>query len=172
MQLRTLACLIVATVALAHAPSVAAADIGWRGWGPRVGLSEDPDQVFGGAHFDLGEFAPNVRFQPSAEVGLGDDTLSVIGNVMVSYYFPIEGKVTPYAGGSVSAAFYSLDDDCKGFGRRFGEPGDCGDTEVEIGPMAVGGVEMTLSGGTRFLAELQIGFGDLPDARILAGWTF
>ncbi len=172
MKLRTLACLVVVTVALACVPSVAAADFGWRGWGPRIGLSEGPDQVFGGVHFDLGEFAPNVRFQPSAEIGLGDDALALIGNVMVSYYFPVEAKVTPYAGGSVTAAFYSLDDDCKGFGREFGEEGDCDDTEVAIGPVAVGGIEMKLSGGARFLAELQLGFGDLPEAKVLAGWTF
>ena len=32
--------------------------------------------------------------------------------------------------------------------------------------------ETKLKGGTRFLAELQVGLGDVPDIRVLAGWTF
>ena len=36
----------------------------------------------------------------------------------------------------------------------------------------VGGIETKLKGGSRFLAELQVGVGDVPDIRVLAGWTF
>lgn len=162
----------VLLVLFAAFSAVQAEEMAFRGWGLRALISEDPDQLGGGAHIDFGEFAPNVRFQPSAEVAFGDDTFTLIANSMVSYYFPVGGQVTPYAGGQVSAAFYSLDDDCDGFGKKFGEPGECDDTEVEIGVMAVGGIELPLDGGTRFLAELQIGFSDLPDVRLVAGWTF
>ncbi len=145
---------------------------GFQGWGPRVGISSDPDQVIGGVHFDLGDFARGVRFQPSAEIGFGDDVVTLLANGMVSYYFPIDAPVTPYAGGALTVAFYDFDSDCEGFGGRFGRGrGDC-DSETEIGPTAVGGIEMKLDGGSRFLAELNVGFADLPEVKVVAGWTF
>jgi hypothetical protein len=114
-----------------------------------------------------------VRFQPSAEIGFGDDVTSLTANAMVSYYFPVDASVTPYAGGQVTVAFYDFKSNCEGFGRKyFGRnERDC-DSETEIGPMAVGGIEMPLSGGSRFLAELNLGFSDTPDIRVIAGWTF
>ena len=56
-------------------------DIRYRGWGPRVGVANNPDQLLGGAHFDFGEFSPNVRFLPNVELGVGDDhtVVSVTG---------------------------------------------------------------------------------------------
>jgi len=163
---------VVSLVALLI-PGLAAADgVGWRGWGPRGGLSSDPDQFVGGVHFDLGEFVPHLRFQPSVEIGIGDNTTTLQGNFMVAWYFPIEAKVTPYAGGSVSVAFYDFDADCRGFGGSTASGGVCDDSETEIGPVGVGGIEMELSGKTRFFAELQLGFGDLPEAKVIAGWIF
>jgi hypothetical protein len=141
------------------------------GWGPRVGFSSDPDQIFGGVHLALGEFARGVRFQPSAEIGFGDDVTTVAVNAMVSYYFPVEAPVTPYVGGQLTVAFYDFDSDCKGFGNKFGNKNEC-DSETEIGPAAVGGIEMDLEGGSRFLSELSIGFSDLPEVKLTAGWTF
>jgi hypothetical protein len=144
------------------------AGIGLRGWGPRVGFSSSPDQVIGGVQFDLGEFASDVRFQPSVEVGFGDDVTTLQANFMVSYYFPVQAQVTPYAGGEITAAFYDFDTHCPGF--NFGRP--CDDSDTKIGPAAVGGIETKLRGGSRFLAEIQIGFSDVPDAKIVAGWLF
>jgi hypothetical protein len=152
--------------------AVSAEGIEWRGWGPRAGISSDPDQFVGGVHFDLGHFAENVRFQPSVELGLGDNTTTILGNLFVAYYFPVEAKVTPYAGGSLSVAFYDFDADCRGFGGAVGNSGRCDDSETEIGPVGVGGIEMSLSGKTRFFAELHLGFGDLPEAKVVTGWTF
>jgi hypothetical protein len=154
-------------------PTAAGANgLGFKGWGPRVGISSDPDQIFGGVHFDLGEFAKGVRFQPSVDVGFGDDVVTLTGNLMVAYYFPLQAQVTPYAGGQVSVAYYDFDADCSGYGSSFFGRGHCDDSDTEIAPMAVGGIEMKLSGGSRFLAELQLGFSDLPDVKLLAGWTF
>jgi hypothetical protein len=155
--------LALGVVCLAPPPVRAAeGEIGFRGWGPRVGISDDPDQVVGGVHFDLGEFARNVRWQPSFDAGFGDDVLTLTANFMVAYYFPVDGNVKPYAGGQLTAAYFDFDEDA----------GD--DSETEIGVAAVGGMETRIGKGqTRFLAEVQIAFGDdLPDIKLLAGWTF
>lgn len=161
-------------LALLLVPAVCLADgFGYQGWGPRVGISSDPDQVFGGVHVDLGEFASHVRFQPSAEIGFGDHVTTLTMNGMVSYYFPVNAPVTPYAGGEITAAFYNFDSDCEGFARNyFGRhEHNCG-SETEIGPAAVGGIEMKMNGGSKFLAEVSLGIGDLPQAKLTAGWTF
>jgi len=161
---------MIAICVLAAAATVASAaggetGVGFRGWGPRVGASNDPDQVLVGAQFDLGEFTTNLRWQPSFELGFGDDKLSLFGNFMVAYYFPVKAAVTPYAGGQVSLWMFDQDgpDSENDFDDGF---------NVEVGPYAVGGIETKLKGGTRFLAELQVGIGDVPDVRALVGWTF
>ncbi len=133
-----------------------AAESGFQGWGPRVGLTSDPDQVVGGVHFDMGEIVPNVRWEPNFEIGFGDNVTSFSGNVLFAYYFPIQSRVTPYAGGQLAAVFFDVDE---------------GGTETEIGVDAVGGIETPL-GRTRMFFELQLGFGDIHDAKILVGWKF
>lgn len=159
MKHRAIAALAFSTAILFALP--AAADIGFRGWGPRAGVSDSPDQIVGGVHFDMGEFMRRVRFQPSFEIGFGDDARTAAGNFMVSYYFPVEGDFTPYAGGQLSAVFFDFDDD----------DGDDG-SDTEIGPAGVGGFETRLDSGNRFLLEVQVGFQDLPDVKLMAGWTF
>lgn len=138
------------------APTFAESDIEFRGWGPRVGLSDDPDQVVGGVHFHLGEFAPNVFWQPSVDIGFGDDVTTLTGNVLVAYRFRPDFELQPYVGGQLTVAFYDIDD---------------AGSETEIGPAVVGGFE-TAMGETTFLLELQLGFGDIPDTKLMAGWRF
>jgi len=160
---RNRAALFAAALAVVLWAGPASAEVGYRGWGPRVGISDDPDQIVAGVHWDLGEFAPRVRFQPSVDFGFGDDALSLSGNAMVGYWFPTKAEVTPYAGGQIGAVYFDYDSDGK-------EHDDGSDTE--IGLALVGGIETKLKSGTRFLVELQIGLGDIPDAKLLAGWTF
>jgi len=61
--------LLAAALGVALGPAMALADsdtdVGFRGWGPRVGVSINPDQVHFGAHLDFGQFAKHVRFQPA-----------------------------------------------------------------------------------------------------------
>ncbi len=140
----------------------ALSDVGYRGWGPRVGISDNPDQVVVGAHWDLGEFAPRVRWQPSVDFGFGDNTFAFTGNLMVAYYFPVKASVTPYAGGQLTAAYF-----------KFHNHNGRDDSDTAIGPAGVGGIETRLKSGIRFLAEIQIRLaGDIPDAKLLVGWTF
>jgi hypothetical protein len=147
-----------------------AGDIGWHGWGPRVGLSNDPDQVVAGAQFDLGEFTRNLRFQPSAEIGVGDDMVSFYGNAMTAYYFPVKGNVIPYAGAQLTAWLVDFDDD-PGKHQHFDDEFDDG-FNTEIGLAALGGIETRLKSGTRFLAELQVELTNHPEIKVMAGWTF
>lgn len=160
----------MAILAMTAATAASAAGIGWNGWGPRVGVSDDPDQVVVGAHFDLGEFTRNLRFQPSAEIGFGDDIVAFYGNAMTAYYFPVKAAVTPYAGAQVTAWLFDNDDDDN-------IPGPDNDNlddgfNTEIGLAALGGIETRFKGGTRFLAELQVGVTNHPDIKVMIGWTF
>ncbi len=133
-----------------------AAESGFQGWGPRLGFASDPDQAIGGVHFDMGEIAPNFRWEPNLEIGFGDEVTSFSANVLFAYYFPNKSSVTPYAGGQLAAVFFDPDK---------------GDSNTEIGADAVGGIETTF-GSTRMFFELQLGFGDIHDAKIIAGWKF
>ena len=149
----------IALLVVLTAPATAFADVGFMGWGPRFGISDDPDQGIIGVHFDLGEFADNVRFRPSVEVGFGDDVNTFLANGLVAYYFDVKSSVTPYVGGQAVFAFFDPDE-------------DDADSETEIGLDAVGGIEIAMKGDTRFLTELQIGFGDIHDFKLMVGWTF
>jgi hypothetical protein len=136
-------------------------DFGLRGWGPRVGLAADPDQVVAGVHFDLGEFAPRVWFQPDVVVGFGDDVRSLVASAPVWYRFEgVSTQVTPYAGGALAVGLFNVD-----------KRGD-DDTNVEFGLQIGGGGEWRLNSGNRFLVELRLDFGDVWDAVVFAGWTF
>jgi hypothetical protein len=165
--------LIVASATIAPAAAADAsawsgpgAGVGFRGWGPRFGGSVDADQGLVGAQFDLGEFYKNVRWQPSFELGFGDDKISFYGNFMVSYYFPVDAAVTPYAGAQATLWLFDQDGPDNN-GNNFDDG-----FNAEIGMYAIGGIETKFKSGTRFLAELQVGIGDVPDFRALVGWTF
>jgi hypothetical protein len=160
---RYLVALIAAVVATTAAR---ASGVEFRGVGPRVGASDNPDQFVAGVQFDLGEFAKNVRWQPSVELGFGDHKTSLYGNFMVAYYFPVKAAVTPYAG--AEAVLWLFDND----GNR--DPQFDDGFNTQIGLAAVGGIETRVGRGTtRFLAELQLRVvSDMPDAKIMVGWTF
>lgn len=146
-----------AILALTVSAAALGADSGFQSWGPRVGFADDPDQFIAGIHLDMGEVASHVRWQPSFEVGFGDDVTSLSGNVLFAYYFGKQSGFTPYAGGQLAVVYFDA---------------DRGDGGTEFGFDAVGGVETRVGSRVRMLFELQIGFGDIHDAKILAGWKF
>jgi opacity protein-like surface antigen len=141
----------------------AGSDIGWQGWGLRVGVADDPDQVVGGVHFNLGEFVPHLRFQPDVQLGVGDDFTTLYATAPVYYRFGTETRFTPYAGGGVSLGFVDRD-------LPAGSNAD--DTEFEIGGKVTGGMEWPRSRSKAFFLELSLGFGDIHDAFLVAGWSF
>src|SRR3970040_1925390 len=85
---------LAAAVTLAFAPVGTRADmddpgskVGFRGWGPRVGLTFGPDQFHFGAHLDFGNFGNHVRFQPNVEIGFGDGGTLFALNAEAAYRF-------------------------------------------------------------------------------------
>ncbi len=144
--------------------------VGFRGWGPRLGATIDPDQVHFGAHIDFGNFARHIRLQPNFELGIGDDVILAAANLEGHYRFSANWDVwTPYLGGGLGINIYNFDSDNNGVGNGNDE---IDDTQTELGLNAVGGIEKGLSNGDRFFLELKIGFADSPDFKITAGWTF
>jgi len=144
---------IVTLIALgASAPSLAD-----NAWGVRVGISDDPDQIVGGVDWDLGTIVDRWRWQPSVEIGFGDDVKTAAGNLLAAYRFRPQRDFAPYLGAQLSAVYYDIDN---------------GGNETEIGPAFVAGFDTPLSSNRRFRLELQLGFGDIPDAKVMAGWSF
>ena len=139
-------------------------NIGWHGWGVRLGVTDGADQVIGGAHFNLGEFSKNLRFQPDVQLGTGDDRTTLYGTAPVYYRFDTSSRLTPYAGGGVAL----------GYAEQDLPPGASGDgNDFGIGVKATGGLEWGgKNRGQAFFVELSLGFGDVHDAQLLGAWTF
>ena len=136
--------------------------IHWNGWGVRGGLSSDPDQVYGGVHFNLGEFAKDVRFRPSMELGLGDDLVLVQMLAEVHYVFSNVQVWKPYLGGGLGLTHVNYDND---------HPGDDSETNVSLNPIA--GVETMLNQGLGFFFELKLGLADEdPDIKFGVGLSW
>jgi len=136
-------------------------EIRFDGWGIRAGLSSDPDQVYGGVHFNLGEFTKDVRFRPTVEVGFGDDRTVVQMVAEVHYVFSKFQAWKPYAGGGLGLTYVNYDD---------GHPGNGSDTGGSLN--AIGGVE-TLVQGMRLFFELKVGLAhDDPDIKFGVGLSW
>ena len=147
-------------------PSQGGPSFGWNGWGVRAGVStgpEDIDQIYGGVHFELGEFAPNVRFRPSFEIGLGDDVTLVQANAEVHYVFNKVQVWKPYVGGLVAFTWVEFDN----------APPGVDDSDTDIGFMGLGGVQTRLKSGVTMFFEGKVGLtDDDPDFKAAIGWTW
>lgn len=137
----------------------AAQDLAFQGWGIRGGVSDDPDQVIVGAHANMGEFIPNLRFQPSLELGFGDDHKTFTLTAPAFYRYPLNRTFTIYGGGGLVLGL-DRDDEDRG-----------GGTEFVISPELAGGFEWPASTGDVFV-ELGLLGGDLPNVRLMLGWSF
>jgi hypothetical protein len=156
---------VAAALVVALSPAAALAgpdtDIGFRGWGPRVGLSVNPDQVHFGAHLDFGNYARHVRFQPSMELGFGDYVKLFALNAEAAYRFsPARDVWTPYLGGGLGANVTSIDN------------GGNNNSQTDPNVSVLGGIEKGLANGDRFFIEGKFSLNDVPDAKIAIGWTF
>ena len=167
--MRSIAMMTLLAVTLAFGSSAAqtdsdpGSDVGFRGWGPRVGLTIDPDQVHFGAHMDYGNFAQHVRFQPNIEVGIGDDLTLIALNFEAAYRFRQNWDVwSPYLGGGLGVNIANWDNNGRG-----------DDSSTDLGVSVLGGIEKGLSSGDRFFVESKLGVVDeSPDVKLTVGWTF
>jgi hypothetical protein len=153
LALVTAGLLVLGTAA---APA-AAQDLAFRGWGIRGGVSDDPDQVIVGVHANMGEFIPNLRFQPSLELGFGDDHKIFTLTAPAFYRYALNRTFTVYGGGGLALGLDRDDDN--------------GGTEFVISPELAGGFEWPAATGDVFV-ELGLLGGDLPNARLMLGWSF
>jgi hypothetical protein len=140
-------------------PTLAEADLQYRGWGIRAGVGDDPDQGIVGAHWDLGTLTTNLRFMPNFELGFGDDHTIAGVTLPLHYVFPVGGSVAPYAGGGPLLAYIDRD-----------KPR--ADSEFEIALALAFGVEWALKSQNRLFLELDLATGDAHDAKFLFGWTW
>ncbi len=138
----------------------AAAEMGFYGWGPRFGAAEDPDQFLIGVHQDLGEFVENLRFQPSFDLGLGDDYTVLSVALPVHYRFALE-TATPYFGGGLLLQWVDRD-----------APRGRGGSDFEISGLLAAGVEWRVGESDDVFLEIQLPGGDVHDAKISLGWIF
>ena len=139
-------------------------NLGWNGWGVQVGLTSDPDQVYAGVHFHLGEFARNVRVRPTVEIGSGDDATLLQALFEVHYVFSKVQVWKPYVGGGAGFNYVKFD-------LPAGAQGD--DTDTDVSLMGVGGVQTKLKSGTGFFFEGKVGLtDDDPDFKVGVGWSW
>jgi len=136
--------------------------LGFYGWGPRAGLSSSPDQGVLGFQFNFGELAPQLRFQPSIEIGGGDHRTTIQATIPVLYRFNVKGNYTPYAGGGLGIAWIDYGE---GAPRRYRNT-----TDVALSPVGVGGIEWPLKAGNEVFLELNVAADKLPNAKVVVGW--
>jgi hypothetical protein len=134
--------------------------IGFHGWGPHAGFSFTPDQFFFGAHFDLGDFAPNFQFQPSIDLGLGDDLTFFSASPDIVYNIPAGETGAVYFGGIFAFQYIKVDNVPAGFD----------DSDTNVGVHILGGLKLK-SQPIHFQAEVGVN-DNAPDWRFSGGYTF
>lgn len=154
--LATLALLIVLPVS-AHASD------SFTNYGLHLGFGNDPDQVFFGGHFTVGDVGPNIDLVPMVDIGFGDNLTIVSLNGDFRYRIDVSGQTwQPYAGAGIGFHFVSFD-----------SRGPFQDTSDTFGGgHIIVGVDAPTRSGNRFFSDLKIGIGDSPDLKIEAGWSF
>lgn len=145
---------ILITSQTAHAQRA----FGVHGWGPRAGVSIDPDQIHLGAHLDLGDLAEHLVLLPNIEVGMGDNATILTAMFEVDYRFQENwGSWRPYVGGGIGPVFLWVNDF----------------SSTEFGLTIQGGITRRLKGRPGlFFIELKLGLSDAPDMKFSVGWLF
>jgi len=135
---------------------------GFNGWGVRAGLSSDPDQVYAGVHFNLGELTKDIRFRPTVELGIGDDQIVVQMLAEVHYVFSEFQAWKPYVGGGLGLTYVNYDNH---------HHGDDSDTGGSLN--AIGGIETELKQGNKLFFEFKLGLANKdPDIKFAVGLSW
>jgi hypothetical protein len=139
-------------------------DMGFFGYGARLGGSVNPDQLTVGGYVKLGKMTQMLSFRPSVDLGFGDNLFTVAGNVDAQVDFvDIEGTYKPFVGGGLGLIYYNAEGDSYGDGD---------DSDTEIGVNLYGGVERAFGSYNRGYAEFRVGIDDLPDFKFTFGYGF
>jgi hypothetical protein len=153
---------ILSVALVTWVPGLAMAEntLGFHGWGPRVGFTSGPGQFHIGAGLDLGDFVPNLRFQPNVEVGFGHSETIATFNAETAYYFPQRraSSFSPFLGGGVGLNSYSS-------GSFHGD-------STDMGLNILGGLEFPVSGSDTFDTEAKIGLTNSPDFKLTFSYMF
>ncbi|OQY27291.1 MAG: hypothetical protein B6244_11150 [Candidatus Cloacimonetes bacterium 4572_55] len=90
--------------------------LSYQRWGVRGGFSFDVDQILLGAHVDLGTVLEDrLRFEPNAELGFGDNHITVGVAADLKYLFEGEDFV-PYLIGGIQLTHDNFDVDSRNHG--------------------------------------------------------
>lgn len=130
---------------------------GFQGWGPRAGLTVNPDQIHFGAHILIGSTSTPVIFQPNFEIGFGDDfTLFTLNGDVLYTFKSVNSPWVPALGGEL------------GFSNaKARHDGSESDMTLSI----VGNVAKTLVNGNQIFFEAKIGVANAPDFKATVGYT-
>ncbi|CAN5168814.1 hypothetical protein BH18GEM1_BH18GEM1_08390 [soil metagenome] len=138
------------------------------GYGVRAGASLDDElvQLLVGGHVDLGRPWQNVRIQPLATLGLGDDALTLLVAGEAHYLFSVDpnrSRVDPYVGGGVGVHHVNFDED----------DGDLDDS-TEAVLLLTAGVDIPMRQWWKYFAETRFLIGDNAVFRVEGGvtWTY
>jgi hypothetical protein len=143
--------------ATGHAEAVASS------FGPRVGLSVNPDQIVLGGQMVVGELAPDITFSPNVEFGFGDHVTVIALNLDGQYHFRIQNSAwRPYLGFGLGVNFWEFD----------APPGFRDNSDTEVGGNLIVGAGVPTRSNNRFFTEARFGLGDIPDLKIMVGWLF
>ena len=152
--------LVFLVLAMSLVASVACAQEGTKTmvYGARAGYSLSPDQLFVGAHVDLGQVIAPLRLVPNVEIGFGNDLTLICVNGDLLYDF--EG--TPFsAGGELGFVHSSFD-------TYYGSYSD-----TDIGLSVLGDYLLSLNNGTDLILEVKLGLSTYtPDFKLTVGYNF
>jgi hypothetical protein len=147
--------------------SARAQDLRVMAYGIRAGASLDDDltQLLVGGQVDVGRLAENLRLQPFATLGFGDDALSVMLAGEVHYLFPIDparSRIEPYAGAGLGLSHVNYD--------RVGRDDDT----TEIALLLVGGVDVPVQRWWGWFGEVRFQIADESLFRLEGGlnWQY
>jgi hypothetical protein len=147
----------LAAIAFISLVAIGASSAAASGFGPRFGVTIDPDQVHAGLQFHAARITPHWSFVPGFDVGVGDDAIGVSGNFDFKYVFGQgPARWRPFLGGGPGIFF--LDED-----------GD--DSETDAGVNFLGGMQTPTRSGL-FFAEMRLGLIQEPDVKFTVGWMF
>jgi len=154
---------VIAALLFSTAANLARAAVSGAEFGPRIGVSSDPDQMVLGGQLEFPEFAPHMTVDPNVELGFLDNRTVVSLNADFYYHFAIQSSAwAPYAGMGLSVNVTQFENDV--FGNS--------NSESNAGANLVLGAGVPTRSGNRFFGELRVGLGDIPALKFMAGWNF